>query len=431
MTLNQFNMATLYKLLISIFLFIGLSACADKSDVEYLQLGQQYNKSGELRSAIIELKNALQQNPKNSDARQLLGEIYVEFREGAAAEKELRRAAELGVKPELIAIPLAKALLYQQKHQPIIDELGQATDMGKANETWRATLLGEAYLGLQNLEQAQQHFSSALQNEADFVPALLGQAKMHLTQNDHPGAQGDIEKALSLDPENLDAWTLKGELEFLGKHYAEAQKAFEKALKLNEESPIVTLEFTLRSKLAHTLLAENNTKDAIQHIDRLLKISPEHPLPQYLRGLAAYLDRNRDLAAKHFQNVLKSAPRHQPSIFLMGAINYDEDNLEQAEMYLSSFVAAVPSHPPARKLLAATRLKLERPEQAMEAVNPLLAENPSDPQLLSFMSRAALSSGDPKRSAGYLQKAVAAQPDDASLKTSLAKVYLSTGDADK
>src|SRR5690606_1967299 len=49
-------------------------------------------KAGEYEAAIIQVKNALQQNPKLLPAMALMGEIYVATGDGAAAETALKEA---------------------------------------------------------------------------------------------------------------------------------------------------------------------------------------------------------------------------------------------------------------------------------------------------------------------------------------------------
>ena len=429
MALFLLKTAGLFNLVILTAL-ASLIACSEKSDLDYIQQAKHHQEKGDLRAGIIDLKNALQQNPKNSEARLLLGNIYVEMREGAAAEKELRRAQELGIKHSSLSIALAKALLYQQKYQQVIAELSQKNDLTEQDEIWKETLLGEAHLGLEAFDQAQKAFKMALKRQHDFAPALLGQAKLSLARQDLEEADSQIQHILTLHPRQTEAWIIRGSLASLRTQYSGAKAAFEQALKLDLANPIPLQAFNIRARLAHTLLAEGQPEQAIEYIEALLKMAPEHPLPQYLRGLAAYLQGDQAVAAEHLQTVLKAAPDHRPSTLLLGAINYNEGNLEQAEMYLSSFVTAVPSHVPARKLLAATELRLEQPGQTIETALPLLSENPADLQLLTLLSTAALSQGNSQQSARHLEQAVAADPNNALLKSRLATVYLSASEAE-
>ncbi len=419
----------LFKLL-NLIALATLLACTGKSDQEYIQQAKHHQEEGDLNASIIDLKNALQQNPKNSEARLLLGNIYVDIREGAAAEKELRRAQELGIKHSSLSIALSKALLYQYKYQNVIEQLSRGDLIG-LDEVWKETLLGEAHLGLSEIDQAQKAFTRALERQHDFIPALLGQAKLFLVQQDIEKANSCIQQILTIHPKEIDAWIIKGNLALLKTQYPLAKAAFEKALKLDLANPIPLQGFIIRARLAHTLITEGQSQNAIKHIDLLLKMAPEHPLPQYLQGLATYLQGDKAVAAEYFLNVLKKVPEHRPSIFLLGVINYTEGNLEQAEMYLSSFVAAVPSHVPARKLLVATALRLEQPAQAIATASPLLIENNADLELLSFLSTAALRESNPQESARYLEQAVLAHPENSLLKSKLAMVYLSANEAEK
>ena len=76
---------------------------------------QQAYAEGDLRTAIIEIKNALQQDPSQAEARRLLGEYSLAVGNGAEAEAELVRAQDLGADPDQLRLPLLRAWLMQGK----------------------------------------------------------------------------------------------------------------------------------------------------------------------------------------------------------------------------------------------------------------------------------------------------------------------------
>jgi Tfp pilus assembly protein PilF len=77
--------------------FSGCDRTASLSEQEHIQRAKDFEAKGDLKTSVIELKNAVQKNPDSAQARLLLGQIYLKTGQGAEAEKELLRAKSLGV----------------------------------------------------------------------------------------------------------------------------------------------------------------------------------------------------------------------------------------------------------------------------------------------------------------------------------------------
>ena len=71
-----------------------LAACGDTNPEALLASGKEHLSKNDRTAAVIQLKNALQQNPKLAEARYLLGRTLLDMGDMAAAEKELRKALE-------------------------------------------------------------------------------------------------------------------------------------------------------------------------------------------------------------------------------------------------------------------------------------------------------------------------------------------------
>ena len=70
----------------------SLTACDDATSTEdFLSRAEDYRDKGDLKASTIELKNALQQDPRNADARWLLGLNHLDMGLVFAAEIELKR----------------------------------------------------------------------------------------------------------------------------------------------------------------------------------------------------------------------------------------------------------------------------------------------------------------------------------------------------
>ena len=99
----------------AIVLLTGVLVACDRSiNVdEVIDRAAVLYESGAHRASVIELKNAVREDPANARARQLLGENYIELGDANSAEKELRRALDLGVDAAVLAVPLARVMLLQ------------------------------------------------------------------------------------------------------------------------------------------------------------------------------------------------------------------------------------------------------------------------------------------------------------------------------
>src|SRR4030095_10363260 len=97
--------------LLSILLLAA--ACGEKivSVEQLIEEAKQHREKGSHRAAIIQLKNAPARAPDNAEARYLLGMSYSDTVDFGSAEKELRRALEMGYDAGKVLPPLAKALL--------------------------------------------------------------------------------------------------------------------------------------------------------------------------------------------------------------------------------------------------------------------------------------------------------------------------------
>ena len=88
--------------------------------------------------------------------------------------------------------------------------------------------------------------------------------------HDARAALANYDKALSLDPNYLDAWVRKGITLFNQKDYEEAERCFNTSVKL---SPVSFKAVYNRGKLR---LRTNNIEGALADLDKATTLKPEH-----------------------------------------------------------------------------------------------------------------------------------------------------------
>ena len=106
------------------------SAAVDPESTRYYDDARAYLKKGDINAAIIQLKNAIRADESNVDARFDLAAIYLSRLDGANAEKELRAALAHGMARERALLPLAQALILQNKAEALLKEIDPAIIRG-------------------------------------------------------------------------------------------------------------------------------------------------------------------------------------------------------------------------------------------------------------------------------------------------------------
>ena len=72
------------------------AGCQNETAADLIRSARDYQARGDTQAAIIQLKNAVQKQPDNAEARLLLGQASLIVGDPTSAEKELRRASRNG-----------------------------------------------------------------------------------------------------------------------------------------------------------------------------------------------------------------------------------------------------------------------------------------------------------------------------------------------
>jgi putative PEP-CTERM system TPR-repeat lipoprotein len=408
-----------------IALLLGLSAAVQWAAAadDPVDRARVFFEKGDLRSAGIELKNALQGDPGNADARLLLGEMYLKLGNGAAAEKEIRRAQELGIPPSRWRVPLVKALILQGNFADALARLEGAVDLPPEEQAGIWAQRGYAQFGLGRADQAKESFDTALRLNPDEGTATIGLIRLALEAGDDARAAQLADERLARHPDDVDGLLIRSEILRKAGNTEEAAKGFARVIEIDPGN--------LRGFLGHatTMIGLQRYDEALKDLDAAEAVQPDVPMSEYLRGVIDFQNRQWDRAGEHLQKVLAAVPNHLQSKLILGVIRYAKNDFEIADEYLGTVVNAMPDNIQARKVLGATRIKMREPDKAVQALLP--AAGTDDPQLLALLGSAYLLQGDRERGQAWLNRAVELAPDVAALRTQLALSLLAAGQADK
>jgi Flp pilus assembly protein TadD len=109
-----------------------LASCGGDKPDSLIASGKDFLAKNDNKAAIIQFKNALQQNPDLGEARFLLGKALLDGGDFRGAEVELRKASNLKFSPDLTIPLLAKAMLAEGQTNKVVDEFSKTELSGEA-----------------------------------------------------------------------------------------------------------------------------------------------------------------------------------------------------------------------------------------------------------------------------------------------------------
>lgn len=383
-----------------------LVACGNElTDLDYVERAKSYQDSGDLSASIVELKNALRVNSKNSEARWYLGNIYLEYGDGASAEKELRHAGELGVSVDAVKVPITKAMLLQGQYDVLLDETDDLENFAPDVKASLHAFRGDAYLGMRKPDSAVIEYTAALSISNDLPEADIGLARIALIENRTEDARALISKVQSKMPDMQQAWRLLGDIERSLGNFDEAEEAYGKAI-----------EFGLDNKNDHLSRAlmrilQENHEGAEKDIGAAKAIAGEFPRARYIQGLLYFYQNKFQESEIEFEKVMQVMPEYLPLYFYLGVAQFRLGKHEQASYSLEKYLSAVPESDQARILLSFLYMKQNKPAKSINILEAVLSEKPDDVIVLRLLGNIYLSVGQLEKGVDYLEKALELQPE--------------------
>ena len=391
------------------------------TDQDYLKRAKEFKAQGKVDSAVIDLKNAAQKNPKNSEVRLLLGEIYADLGNGEYAEAELKRARELGADAETLKVPMGQALLLQGLYARVLAEIRPGPNTPPANIAKILEIEGRAQHGLRHFEEGCALFVQSLDKDPQYVPGYWGIARCAAARGEIDEARADLSKAIKLDEENSATWAQIGDLERLANNRPAAESAYAKALNYKSTS----LDALLGR--AAIRIDNNELAEASKDVDAAFKIAKDDVGVNHMRGVVQFKQGKFADAQLSFENVLKSHPNYLPTVAWLGLTYLAQKNDEQAAKEFYQYVHSVPSAR-MQALLGLAQARLGRREDAEETLKVFNKIDVADLQSLVVLAQAHLTLGETDLAAAYLAKAVEKKPEAAELRVSLASTLSKQGE---
>ena len=414
---------------ILIFIVLSILGCGS-SDQEMIQAARSYLDQNKLREAALELKNALQENPENAEARYILGVINLDMGDMATAEKEFRRAAEAGWDEGQARIGQARSMISGRAFQKLLDEIEVSENYSNEVRADIEALRALAIFGLGNAVQAVEILNEAVKIDGSAFSVLKASIQINLATNNLEQAIESLKKAQGQYGDNKEVLLLNAIISARSDELDKAAEAYKKIIELEPEKLITIYGKQARLGLARYQVLNKEYDNANITLKPLLAQAANDPEVNFVGGLLAFEQRDLEAAEERLLKVLKVAPDHAQTLLLFGAVNYAQEDYEQAAYYLAKYISVAPENLGARKILGRAYIKLGQHTEAQATLQSGLEDGNDDAELLALVGISQLQAGDIAASIEGLEKAVKAAPESDELRSELARAYISAGETE-
>lgn len=306
---------------------------------------KEYQSRGDIRSARIEMLNAIKIDPDWIDARILQAEILLKLSDGAGAETELNRAFELGLDVSQVRHIYGHALQLQGKWDEAKNQLF-AEDIPVQHQTYADQILGRLAMQTGDDDLARRAFDRAIRRDESNASLWVDVARFRAGSGDQAGALAAVKEAVRLEPDNIRALQYRGELLRSQFGLAAALPWFERALQIDpNDVPILT-------EYAATLGDVGRMTDMLAVARKIIALDGGNPRAFYMQAVLAARAGKYDLARMLMQKTEGHLDNVPAVMMMQGIIEFEAANYNIAVERFRQLVSLQPNNLQAQNLLA-------------------------------------------------------------------------------
>ena len=343
--------------------------------------------SGELRAAFIGYQAAFDEDPNNSSARAALARLYVM----AGTPDKSKELVDEGLKlePQNADLMLIRAALLNQEKK--IDEaitVAEAAQKINPNDEMCIALLASLYKQNNQIDKAIGILSDGIKRLPKSYDLLVVLADIQISQNNLDEVKKLIDKIIVLKPKVLSYRVQLAQFLLFRKDPDGAEAVIRQAVKdINDQEDV-------KLALIDFLWSQRSEEVAINEINTLIAAEPKNG--QLRLSLATFLNQQgkTELAEKFFKEIIGKFGLEASGI---GARN------QLAALYL---------------------MKRNDVTSATKLIEEVLKENARDNDALIMRANIALQKGDVATAISDLRSVLRDQPNSVPLMRALAKAHL-------
>jgi tetratricopeptide (TPR) repeat protein len=358
-------------------------ALAQKPAVE---TAWQLLAQGKRDQAVVFLRDLIRTEPRNPDARLLLGSVLMEAGQQDESIAQLREAVRLLPQSAEAHNALGEAFNTFGKPVDARPEFERAIQLDPRHAQAQANL-GEVLIQLGQAQSAAPHLDQAIRlfgGKPDAAYPHYLRAKIYTEERDPAKAASELQQAVEIRPDFAEAWSDLGSSRKSLADDDGALAAFRRAVALNPEDAVA------QYRLGSQLLEADAPHEAVEHLDASVRLDPkdQSALNALQRALRqdGQLERANAMKARLAQ-LLQEHDQSDQKMVTAFELNNRGTELEKTgrlaealEKYRAAF-ELLPEHVGIRTNVAAVLLKLGNWQEGIAQLREALRRDPGNKKL--------------------------------------------------
>jgi putative PEP-CTERM system TPR-repeat lipoprotein len=395
-------------------------AAVSKSSVGHFEKAKSFVERGDINKAVIELKNAIQADGNNTDARVQLALIYMTQGNPAGAQKEFEAAMARGFDEAAIIPALAQTYTMQGKHAKLLEVYGDTVLEGKAQAAL-SVRRAQANLALKNYDAARAQLAQATAAAPDLGEIYIVKSWLLQAEGDFAGAESAIDRALALSDDGAEALMQKAELMRL---QGDLLQAVDLATRSLDKNPY-RREVLITRGLANAAL--NEVDAALEDAEVLIERNKADPFGAFLKAWG-HSQKGETKVALAALAEGRGVESYAPALYLSAALHLKAGQLEQARQKINIFLSKAPTSTRGLVTSAAIHYQAGDFDAARDVLVPLYEADKNDVRVVTMLAYAYEQAGERGKAAALFDEATILDPANESLRFSSAEAKIGSGD---
>jgi tetratricopeptide (TPR) repeat protein len=281
-------------------------------------------KEHRVDAALATARDAVKADPNSEDARFILGRIHAIRRDFGESEKAFKEIVRTNPAALEARVELSKLHVERREIDSGIGAAREASRINPASIDARLALVSALLVREEDRHLAFEEIA-ALVREFPFSAAVAtARGKAHLVKQDRAAARRDFERALELDPQDLDALSQLLALDLSTGRSLGARRRLLTHLEQRPDDPALLL------MTAKVLVADRQHARAETLLRRVAALDPANFESYVLLGQLLIAQKRLDEAAQAFAAIIERDPKSADAHTMLGLLMHAQRRVPEA-----------------------------------------------------------------------------------------------------